>query len=58
MTAHTHQTAPDTVRRSQRNPLRLSPLRQGRRRPYRLQPALRGTMDYWDPAVTDACSRP
>src|SRR6266581_842173 len=30
----------DTVRRGQRNPLRLSPLRQARRRAYRLQPAL------------------
>src|ERR1700722_10398733 len=42
---HEQSHAPDrtdAVRRGERNPLRLSPLRQDRRRAYRLQPALLG----------------
>jgi len=47
----------DAIRRGQGHPLRLSPIRQGRRVPIVFNQHYTGTMDYWDPAVTDGLAR-
>ncbi len=43
----------DAVRRGQRHPLRLSPLRESGGVPLVFNQHFTGTMDHWDPAVTD-----
>jgi len=57
MTNHTHQTAPTQYVEANGISFRLSPLGRSGAPPLVFNQHYTGTMDYWDPEVTDGLAK-